>query len=93
MVRAPEVAMTMTDAAAAAAGAKAAAQAHAVAAAVRRAARLLDDADALVLLRGQDGWLGPARDAFDARGLALHDRLAAEEHELRMLALAIEGAA
>lgn len=83
--------MTMTDAAAAAARAAAVEQARAVEAAVRRAARLLDEAAALVVLRGQDGWLGPARDAFDARGLALHDRLAAEAHELRLLALAIEG--
>ena len=83
--------MTMTDAAAAAARAKAVEQAEAVEAAVRRAARLLDEAAALVLLRGQDGWLGPAREAFDARGLALHGRLAEEEHELRLLALAVEG--
>ncbi|WP_123696715.1 hypothetical protein [Agrococcus jenensis] len=84
--------MTMTDAAAAAAHAKAVAQARAVEAAVRRAALLLDEAAGLVLLRGQDAWLGPARAAFDARCLALHDRLAEEELELRMLALAIEGA-
>jgi hypothetical protein len=83
--------MTMTDPAAAAAAAQAVQEARAVAAAARRAARLLDEAAALVLLRGQDRWLGPARDAFDARCLALHDRLAAEEHELRVLALAIEG--
>lgn len=84
--------MTMADAAAAAARAKAVEEAQAVEAAVRRAARLLDEAAALVLLHGQDGWLGPARAAFDARGLALHERIAAEEHELRLLALAIEGA-
>lgn len=83
--------MTMTDAAAAAERAKAVAQALAVQGAVRRAVRLLDEAAALVVLRGQEAWLGPARDAFDARCLALHDRLAAEEHELRLLALAIEG--
>jgi len=82
--------MAMTDAAAAE-RAKAVAQAHAVEAAVLRAARLLDEAAALVLLRGQDGWLGPAREAFDARGLRLHDRLVAEEHDLRLLALAIRG--
>lgn len=82
--------MTMTDAAAAE-RAKAVAQARTVEAAVLRAARLLDEAAALVLLRGQDDWLGPARDAFDARGLRLHDRLVAEEHELRLLALAIQG--
>ncbi|GAA1423366.1 hypothetical protein [Agrococcus citreus] len=82
--------MTMTDAAAAE-RAKAVAQADAAEAAVLRAARLVDQAAALVVLRGQDGWLGPARDAFDARGLRLHDRLAGEEHDLRLLALAIRG--
>ncbi|MGM1029243.1 MAG: hypothetical protein ACQEWM_05140 [Actinomycetota bacterium] len=80
----------MTDAAAAE-RAKAVAQAQSVETAVLRAARLLDEAAGVVLLRGQEGWLGPARDAFDARGLRLHDRLAAEEHGLRLLALAIEG--
>lgn len=84
--------MTMTDAAAAAMRAKAAGEARAAVAAVQRAGRLLDDAASLVVLRGQEAWLGPARDAFDARGLALRDRLSAEEHELRVLALAIEGA-
>lgn len=84
--------MTMTDAAAAAMRAKAAGEARAAIAAVQRAGRLLDDAASLVVLRGQEAWLGPARDAFDARGLALRDRLASEEHELRVLALAIEGA-
>lgn len=82
--------MTMTDAAAAE-RAKAVAQADAAEAAVLRAARLVDQAAALVVLRGQDGWLGPARDAFDARGLRLHDRAAGEERELRLLALAIRG--
>jgi len=81
----------MTDAVAAAARAKAVAQARAMEAAVSRAALLLDEAAGLVLLRGQDAWLGPAREAFDARCLALHDRLAEEERELRVLALAIEG--
>lgn len=83
--------MTMTDAAAAE-RAKAVAQADAVEAAVLRAARCLDQAAALVPLRGQDGWLGPARDAFDARGLRLHERMVSEEHDLRLLALAIAGA-
>lgn len=83
--------MTTTDAASAAARAKAVEEAEAAEAAVRRAARLLEDAAGLVVLRGQDGWLGPARAAFDARALAVHDRLAAEAHELRMLALAIAG--
>lgn len=83
--------MTMTDADAAAQRAKAVAQAEAVEDAVRRAAFMLDQAAALVVLRGQDGWLGPARDAFDARCLALHDRLVAEEHALRVLALGIDG--
>lgn len=82
--------MTMTDAAAAARS-KAVAQTEAVESAVRRAALLLDQAAALVELRGQDGWLGPARDAFDARGLALRGRLVDEERELRLLALALEG--
>lgn len=82
--------MTMTDAAAAE-RAKAVAQARAAETAVLRSARLVDEAAALVVLRGQEGWLGPARDAFDARGLRLRDRLAAEEHDLRLLALAIEG--
>lgn len=84
--------MSATDADAAAARAKAAAQARAVEGAVGRAALLVDEAASLVLLRGQDAWLGPARRAFDARCLALQGRLAAEEHELRLLALAIEGA-
>lgn len=83
--------MTMTDAAAAE-RAKAAAQAAAVEAAVLRAARFLDQAAALLPLRGQEAWLGPARDAFDARGLRLHERMVAEEHELRQLALAVAGA-
>lgn len=89
--------MTMTDAAAAAAAGRAA-RAHAVAEAheaiwaVHRAARLLDDAAGLAVLRGQEAWLGPARDAFDARGEALRSRLLAESGELRMLALSIEGA-
>lgn len=86
--------MTMTDAAAA----QAAARAHAVAAAheaiwaVHRAARMLDDAAGLAVLRGQEAWLGPARDAFDARGAALRSRLISETSELHVLALAIEGA-
>lgn len=88
--------MTMADAAAAAA--QAAARAHAVAEAheaiwaVHRAARLLDDAAGLAVLRGQEAWLGPARDAFDARGEALRSRLITETSELHLLALAIEGA-
>jgi hypothetical protein len=82
--------MTMSDAAAAE-RAKAIAQAHAVESGVLRAARFLDQAAALVVLRGQDGWLGPAREAFDARGLRVHDRMVAEEHDLRLLALAIRG--
>ncbi len=87
--------MAMTDAAADAAAAeraKAVAQADAVEGAVLRAARLLDQAAGLLPLRGQEAWLGPARDAFDARGLRMHERMAAAEHELRLLALAIEGA-
>lgn len=86
--------MTMTDAAAA----QAAARAHAVVAAheaiwaVHRAARMLDDAAGLAVLRGQEAWLGPARDAFDARGAALRSRLISETSELHVLALAIEGA-
>lgn len=96
--------MTMTDAAAAAAQAaaaqavaQAAARAGAVAEAreaiwaVERAARLLDDAGGLAVLRGQEAWLGPAREGFDARGEALRGRLQGEVHELRMLALSIEG--
>jgi hypothetical protein len=87
--------MTMTDAAAAAA--QAAARASAVAEAreairaAERAARLLEDAGGLAVLRGQEAWLGPARDGFDARGAALQGGLLAEAHELRMLVLAIEG--
>lgn len=91
--------MTTTDAAAAAAQA-AAAQAARVSAVseareaiwtAERAARLLVDAGGLAVLRGQEAWLGPARDGFDARGAALQGRLLAESHELRMLVLAIEG--
>lgn len=84
--------MTMTDAAASAARAKADGEARAAIAAAQRAGALLDEAAALVVLRGQEGWLGPARDAFDARGRALRDRLAEEEFQLRMLVHAIEGA-
>ncbi len=82
----------MTGADAEAARVKAVAQAQAVESAVDRAALLLDEAASLVVLRGQDAWLGPARQAFDTRCLALHVRLSTEEHELRMLALAIAGA-
>lgn len=89
--------MTMTDAAAAAAQSAALRAAAALEAreaiwAVQRAAQKLEEASRLVVLRGQDAWLGPARDAFDARGEALRARLDVETHELRMLALAIEGA-
>ena len=87
--------MTTTDPAAAAQAASrahAVAQAHDAIWAVHRAARMLDDAAGLAVLRGQEAWLGPARDAFDARGEALRSRLIAETGELHVLALAIEGA-
>lgn len=80
------------QAADAAARASAVAEAHEAIWAVHRAARMLDDAAGLVVLRGQEAWLGPARDAFDARGEALRARLIAETGALRTLALAIEGA-
>ena len=84
--------MTMTDAAAAAVRARAVDEAQAARSAVLRAEARMRDAAATVVLRGQGDWLGPAREAFDARCLALRDRLALEEHELRGLAFTIEGA-
>ena len=89
--------MTMTDAAAAAAlgaaaRARAVAEAREAIAAAQRAARAFEDAAELVVLRGQDAWLGPAREAFDARCEALRVQLALQTHELRMLAGTIEGA-
>lgn len=86
--------MTMTDATVAAmqaaARSSAVAEAREAIQAVHRAARMVDDAAGLAVLRGQEAWLGPARDAFDARGEALRSRLVAETHELHILARAIE---
>ncbi|WP_072314781.1 hypothetical protein [Agrococcus sp. Marseille-P2731] len=84
--------MTMTDAVAAAARASAAAEAHVAIAAVERAARALGDAGSLAVLRGQEAWLGPARDAFDARGMALRAQLLDESTALQLLASSIRGA-
>ncbi|SFS10704.1 hypothetical protein SAMN04487783_1449 [Agrococcus baldri] len=77
---------------AAARRASAVAEAHDAIRAVQRAVRALEDAAELVVLRGQEGWLGPARDAFDARGERARSRVLAEVDQLRLLALAIEGA-
>ncbi|SDS11057.1 hypothetical protein [Agrococcus carbonis] len=89
--------MTMTDAAAAAAlagaaRARAVEEARAASLAVDRARRAAAGAAAAIDLRGAEGWLGPAREAFDARVAALRARLADEEHALRLLGSAIEGA-
>lgn len=86
--------MTMvTDAAAAAAlRTRAVDEARAAQHAVRRARARMRDAADTVVLRGQGDWLGPAREAFDERCRRLRERLAAEEHELAMLVLSIEGA-
>lgn len=85
--------MTMTDAAAAAAVARAAAEVREALWAVRRAARMQDEAASLVLLQGQEGWLGPAREEFDRRCEALRAQLMGEERELQQLALMLESAA
>ncbi|WP_413317487.1 hypothetical protein AA0Z99_11485 [Agrococcus sp. 1P02AA] len=84
--------MTVTDAVVAAARASAAAEAHEAIGAVERAARALEDAAALAVLRGQEAWLGPAREAFDARGQALRARLLDESTALQLLASSIRGA-
>ncbi|WP_306233484.1 hypothetical protein [Agrococcus beijingensis] len=66
-------------------------RARAARSAVRRASYALDDATALVRLEGLDGWLGPARDAYDARVEALRGRLLREQHELRVLEHSLTG--
>lgn len=88
--------MTMTDAAVAAAQAAAAravarAEAQEAIWAAQRATARLEDAGQLVVLHGQEAWLGPAREGFDERCRDLRAQLLSEAHELRMLALAIEG--
>ncbi|GEK80875.1 hypothetical protein ABA31_22260 [Agrococcus baldri] len=75
-----------------AARSSAVAEAREASAAVARAARRVDDARALIDLRGAEGWLGPARELLDARLAALRGRMAAEGRELELLAGAIEGA-
>lgn len=68
------------------------AEAEAAIAAILAAQRRLGEAADLTLLRGQEAWLGPARDAFDGRCRAVVARIDAQMEELHRLRLAIEGA-
>lgn len=83
--------MTMAGTAAAAMQEELRRRAREARSAVRRAGWALDDAAALVRLQGMDSWLGPAREAYDARAGELRGRLEREEHELRMLQHALTG--
>lgn len=83
------VMMTTAQAAFAAA---AAAEIRAARAAVARAARLVEEAEGLVGVHGDDGWLGPARGAFDDACGRLRRAAGVEAHELRLLEGAIEAA-
>ena len=86
--------MTMTDGGLALTAALAAAEREvgSARAAVQRAMRELAEAADAVVLHGGDGWLGPARDAFDERCRSARVALHVEIDELELADLALRGA-
>lgn len=83
--------MTEAQAAVAAARAAAAEDARLAELAVRRAVGLAREARELVGLHGDEGWLGPARTAFDDRCERERHALDGEEQELLLLGGALRG--
>ncbi|WAC66969.1 hypothetical protein OVA14_04175 [Agrococcus sp. SL85] len=83
--------MTEAQAAIVAARAAAAEEARLAELAVRRAIGLAREARELVGLQGDEGWLGPARTAFDGTCERERHALDGEEQELLLLGSALRG--